>query len=77
MVIRDRSRVAIASDGFSFAQLRESYIIAGQRAYGRREPISVPDLLLGIGALRQTMVDGSRHKNAAGFLADLTKGPVE
>jgi ATPase family associated with various cellular activities (AAA) len=66
-------RVAQASNGLSFAQLREAYIIAGQQAFERQDTVHQADLLTGIRALRQTMLDGSRHNHAAGFQADGTK----
>jgi hypothetical protein len=69
--------VAEASKGSSFAQLREAYIIAGQQAFERRDNILAEDLLNGIRALRQSAVSGSRHNNAAGFLAEITEGTTE
>jgi hypothetical protein len=70
-------RVAQASKGFSFAQLREVYIIAGQQAFERQDNILETDLLMGICSLRQSVVAGSRHNNAAGFLAEMTGGTSE
>jgi transitional endoplasmic reticulum ATPase len=37
--------LAEAADGFSYAQLREAYIIAGQRAFIAKRDISLDDLL--------------------------------
>jgi ATP-dependent 26S proteasome regulatory subunit len=59
--------LAKASDGFSFAQLREAYIIAGQRAFIAQRGISLDDLLEGAETLRGTTVAGSRHSHASGF----------
>ena len=55
------------SEGFSFAQLRETFILAGQRAFERKGEINEEDLLTGIRRLRSTMVLGSTRSNAAGF----------
>jgi ATP-dependent 26S proteasome regulatory subunit len=57
------------SDGFSFAQLREVHVIAGQRAFERKGEIGEGDLLMGIHALRQGNVTASRNGTAAGFLS--------
>jgi ATP-dependent 26S proteasome regulatory subunit len=57
------------SDGFSFAQLREVHVIAGQRAFERKGDIGEGDLLMGIHALRQSNVTASRNGTAAGFLS--------
>jgi len=59
--------LAKASDGFSFAQLREAYIIAGQRAFIAQRDIALDDLLEGAETLRGTTVAGSRHSHASGF----------
>jgi SpoVK/Ycf46/Vps4 family AAA+-type ATPase len=58
------------SAGFSFAQLREAYISAGQRAFQRGDVIQEEDLLAGIRTLRQGIVSSGRHGNAAGFRSD-------
>jgi hypothetical protein len=57
------------SEGFSFAQLREVHVIAGQRAFERTGDIGEGDLLMGIHALRQSNVSASRNGTAAGFLS--------
>jgi hypothetical protein len=59
--------LAQASDGFSFAQLRETYVIAGQRAFVDQRDVSFDDLHEGIETLRGTTVAGSRHSKASGF----------
>lgn len=56
-----------ASEGFSFAQLRESYITAGQLAFERRGEVMEEDLLAGIRSLRTSMTSGSRRSTAVGF----------
>jgi AAA+ superfamily predicted ATPase len=57
------------SEGFSFAQLREVHVIAGQRAFERKGEIGEGDLLLAIHALRQSNLTASRNVTAAGFLS--------
>ena len=59
-----------ASDGFSFAQLREAYVIAGQFAFERGGEITEGDLLEGIRSLRQGVITSARHGRSAGFAAD-------
>jgi hypothetical protein len=59
--------LAEASDGFSYAQLREGYIIAGQQAFLANRDISLDDLLVGVETLRGTTVAGSRHSRASGY----------
>jgi len=59
--------LADASEGFSYAQLRETYIIAGQRAFSTQREISLNDLLEGVETLRGSTVAGSRHSRASGF----------
>jgi hypothetical protein len=56
-----------ATVGFSFAQLREAYVIAGQQAFERGDEVTKEDLLAGIMSLRQSMIGSARHGNAAGF----------
>lgn len=55
-----------SSDGFSFAQLREAYIIAGQRAFERQGTIEGQDLLVGIETLRQG-ISAVGRKGGTGF----------
>jgi ATP-dependent 26S proteasome regulatory subunit len=43
--------VATGSEGFSFAQLREAYITAGQRAFERKDEVREEDLIWGIRSL--------------------------
>jgi SpoVK/Ycf46/Vps4 family AAA+-type ATPase len=54
------------SDGFSFAQLRETHIMAGQSAFGQNRDILCSDLLESVRALRGA-VSTSKLKSAAGF----------
>jgi hypothetical protein len=56
-----------ASDGFSFVQCREAYILAAQTAFQKNDDIRAADLLAGIHRLRQTMVVGSMRGTQAGF----------
>lgn len=58
---------AEVSEGFSFAQLREAYVIAGQFAFDRSGEVTEDDLLTGIRSLRQGMVSSARHRGSAGF----------
>jgi hypothetical protein len=58
---------AHCATGLSYAQLREAYIIAGQRAFIAQREISLDDLLEGTETLRGTTVAGSRHSRAPGF----------
>jgi hypothetical protein len=56
---------ALESDGFSFAQLRESYIMAGQLAFDSQSSIGIEQLREGIDAVRTQVTaikcwDGSR-----------------
>jgi hypothetical protein len=55
------------SEGFSFAQLREAYVLAAQAAFQRNDDIRADDLLSGIRALRQSVMLGSSRSNEAGF----------
>jgi hypothetical protein len=59
--------LAVKSGGFSFAQLREDYIMAGQRAFEAKDEISQGDVLSGITSLRQSMLLGSKRNSPAGF----------
>jgi SpoVK/Ycf46/Vps4 family AAA+-type ATPase len=59
--------LALKSGGFSFAQLREAYIMAGQRAFETKGEISQGDVLSGITSLRQSMLVGSKRNSPAGF----------
>lgn len=55
------------SEGFSFAQLREAYILAAQAAFRRNDEIRLTDLLTGICRLRNTIQLGSARAAQAGF----------
>ena len=55
------------SGGLSFAQLRETYIMAGQRAFERMGEISREDLLSAIASLRESTLTGSRRTESARF----------
>jgi hypothetical protein len=58
------------SEGFSFAQLREAYVLAAQVAFQREDDIRADDLLSGIRTLRQSVMLGSSRSNEAGFRPD-------
>ena len=55
------------SDGLSFAQLKEAYILAGQKAFERNTNVTGNDLLEGIRLLRGGMALVSDHKPKVGF----------
>lgn len=55
------------SNGLSFAQLKEAYVLSGQLAFERGEEVTADDLMVAIRSLRQGMIDSSRHTTAAGF----------
>jgi hypothetical protein len=59
--------VATESERFSFAQVREAYITAGQRAFERKDEIREDDLISGIRSLRQSMLADPNRSNATGF----------
>jgi hypothetical protein len=59
--------LAVKSGGFSFAQLREAYIMAGQHAFETKDEISQGDVLAGITSLRQSMLPASKRNSSAGF----------
>ncbi len=67
-------RVAEDSDGFSFAQLKEAYILAGQRAFERNTHVTGNDLLEGIRMLRGGMALVSDHKRKVGFVESSFQG---
>ena len=61
-------QAADESCGFSFAQLKEVYILAGQMAFERNTPVTGSDVLEGICALRGGMALVSDHKRKVGFV---------
>ena len=74
LTVQELRSAALEADEFSFAQLRESYIMAGQLAFDSRSPISMERLRKGIGAVRTQMTalkcwDGSTmgFENAGTF----------
>jgi hypothetical protein len=56
------------SEGFSFAQLREAYIMAGQLAFEGKREIFVKDLSSGVRSLRETSQLSARRSKPAGFI---------
>ncbi len=56
------------SDGFSFAQLKEAYILAGQKAFERNTRVTLADILEGIRTLRGGLALVSDHKRRVGFV---------
>jgi chaperone BCS1 len=67
----DLDAVVADSSGFSFAQLREAYIMAGQLAFEGNREICVDDLSSGVLSLRQTSQISSKRNNRAGFISPL------
>ena len=59
-----QERAVADSDGFSFAQLREAYILAAQYAYERDQDVTPEDLC------------GAVHTLRWGFTADVSKHSV-
>jgi ATP-dependent 26S proteasome regulatory subunit len=51
LTVQELRPVALASDGFSFAQLRDSYIMAGQLAFGSQSRIGMEQLREGISSV--------------------------
>lgn len=57
------------SEGLSFAQLREVYILAGQRAYEKGQEITGRNLAEAVCTLRQGLLAASERKHELGFFA--------
>jgi SpoVK/Ycf46/Vps4 family AAA+-type ATPase len=55
------------ADGFSFAQMREVFILEGQRAIDRREEIECDDILSAVQTLRYAFGSVKERQGAAGF----------
>ena len=55
------------SDGFSFAQMREVYILAGQRAFERQSELEPGDILSAVRTLRRGFAAVSEREDAVGF----------
>lgn len=55
------------SDGLSFAQLRESFILGGQSAFNEKRDVSGADVLFGVMSLRTSYQHSTRQQHAAGF----------
>jgi hypothetical protein len=55
------------ADGFSFAQMREVYILAGQRAFDRQAEIEPDDILNAVRTLRRGSAEVKERQAAAGF----------
>ena len=67
----DLDSVVSDSEGFSFAQLREAYIMAGQLAFEGNREICMNDLSSGVRSMSQTSQLSSRSSNRAGFVSSL------
>ena len=59
------------STGFSFAQLRECFVLAAQLSTHPDFEVTGEQLLNGIRTLRHTFVQSSKHSNSAGFAEPL------
>lgn len=57
MTLQELRSVVLQADGFSFAQLRESYILAGQLAFDSHGPVSMEQLGNGIDAVHRQMAE--------------------
>ena len=55
------------ADGFSFAQMREVYILAGQKAFSRQSDIEPDDILSAVRTLRRGFATVKERQCAAGF----------
>jgi len=64
------------SEGFSFAQLREIYILAGQRAYERGGEVSGRELKDAVSSLRQGMAAVGKQEPGVGFSASAETSSV-
>lgn len=62
-------RAVAESEGFSFAQLREAYILAGQYAFEGNREIGRRELLLGVTTLRRAMRIKFPSNRSLGFSA--------
>jgi hypothetical protein len=60
------------SEGFSFAQLREAYIMAGQLAFEGNREICMTDLSSGVRSMRETSQLSSKRSSHAGFIRSLS-----
>ena len=60
-------QVVAESEGYSYAQVREAFIIGGQFAFGRGDDIASCDLLEGMRALKTTTEPAAKPKDQAGF----------
>ncbi len=65
----DLDLVVTDSEGFSFAQLRESYIMAGQLAFEGNREICMTDLASGVRSIRETSQLSSKRSSRAGFVS--------
>ena len=61
------------SEGFSFAQMREVYILAGQRASDRKGELAPNNLLSAVQSLRYGAAEVKSRANAAGFTPEKTQ----
>lgn len=73
-VLSESETVLRESEGFSFAQLQEAFILAGQQAFSRRTDIDENDLMYGIQMLRASNKLSSLRDTSAGFRSDATLG---
>jgi cell division protease FtsH len=55
------------AEGFPFAQMREVFILAGQRAFDRRGEIESDDILSAVQTLRHAFGSVKERQGAAGF----------
>lgn len=65
------------SDGFSFAQMREVYILAGQKAFDHRTEIEPLDILDAVRTLRRGFAAVKERRDAAGFSPPRSIVPID
>jgi hypothetical protein len=57
----------VLSGGYSFAQLRESYVIAGQKSFERGDEVTAADLIEGVLSLRRSTRLAALPADKVGF----------
>jgi len=70
--LSESETVLSETEGFSFAQLQEAFVLAGQRAFSRKTDIDENDLVYGIRMLKASNKLSSLRDTSAGFRAETT-----
>jgi len=68
--LEDLNGAVADCDGFSFAQLREAYILASQHAYERDQDVTPENLGAAVRTLREVFTMTNTRKNSVGFDMD-------